>query len=357
MQRQNTKPDFSNQTIFIGIDVHKKSWNVSIFTSDIHIKTFNQPPDSESLSRYLHRNYPGARYCAVYEAGYFGYGIHDSLRQKGIECILANPLDVPAKDKERRHKSDRIDSLKLGRALRSNEIEALYVPPPQYRYARTLIRSRSQIMKKQTRCKNQIKGLLGFYGYSLHADCPYSHWSRAFIQWLQELELQDRSIRISLDLLIDELLHLRKSLLYVTRQIRDLSRTPLFCDDVRLLLSVPGIGVLAAMILLSEIITIARFSSLDKLATYVGLIPTCHDSGEKESDGSMTHRGNHFLKYILIEAAWVAVRHDPALLEKFQKLSHRMKKQRAIISVAKNLLNRIRYVLRHKQVYVPAIAA
>lgn len=357
MHTKNTKPDFSNQTIYIGIDVHKKSWNVSILTEDILVTTFNQPPDPDKLSAYLHRNFPGATYRAVYEAGYFGYWIHDALRERGIECDIANPLDIPTKDKERRHKTDRVDSRKLGREHRKGDIDVIYVPPPQYRHARTFIRTRHQLIKKQTRCKNQIKALLSFYGSSFFDTCPYSHWSRRFIQTLKELELEDKSIRTSLDVLIDELLNLRQSILWVTRQVRALSRTPLFAEDVRLLMSMPGIGVLSAMILLSEIVNINRFKSLDKLAAYLGIIPTCHSSGEHETDGELTKRGNRYLKYLIIEITWVAVRKDPALLEKFQKLSTRMKKQRAIICIAKNVLNRIRYILVNKRPYVSAVVA
>jgi len=111
------------------------------------------------------------------------------------------------------------------------------------------------------------------------------------------------------------------------------------------------------MVILSEIVSIDRFKSLDKLASYFGLVPTCHSSGESEVDGELTERGNSYLRYIIIELAWIAIRKDPALLEKFQKLSRRMKKQVAIVAIAKNLLNRIRYVLKNKKPYVKAVSS
>jgi len=49
----------------------------------------------------LNRNFPGATYHAVYEAGYSGFWIHDRLREKGIDCIVVNPADIPTTDKER----------------------------------------------------------------------------------------------------------------------------------------------------------------------------------------------------------------------------------------------------------------
>jgi transposase len=351
------KPDFTNQTIYVGIDVHKKSWNVSILTDDILVETFNQPPEPSKLVAHLRRSYPGATYRAVYEAGYFGYWIYDALRNDGIECEIANPLDIPTKDKERRHKSDRIDSRKLGRGLRNGDLELIFVPPKEYRYARTLTRGREQFIRKQTRCKNQIKALLNYYGYNINVKDTKSHWSRLFIKQLQELKVEDQSVRSTLDNLITELLYLRELTLNFTKQIRTLSRTPLFQEEVRLLDSIPGISELSAMVILSEIVSIDRFKSLDKLASYFGLVPTCHSSGESEVDGELTERGNSYLRYIIIELAWIAIRKDPALLEKFQKLSRRMKKQVAIVAIAKNLLNRIRYVLKNKKPYVKAVSS
>jgi transposase len=118
------------------------------------------------LVKYLHRNFPGAKYRCVYEAGYFGFWIHDALQQQGIECYVVHPADVPTKDKERRNRSDRVDARKLARNLRSDELTPLYVPTRKAVEARSLVRTRSQFVKKQTRCKNQIKGMLN----QRHAD-------------------------------------------------------------------------------------------------------------------------------------------------------------------------------------------
>lgn len=357
MHIKNKKPDFTNQTIYVGIDVHKKSWNVSILTEDLVVKTFNQPPDPDKLVSYLRKNYPGATYRAVYEAGYFGYWIYDALRNHGIECEIANPLDIPTKDKERRHKSDRTDSRKLGRELRNGDLELIFIPPKEYRYARTLTRGREQFIRKQTRCKNQIKALLSFYGYFIGDKDAKSHWSRRFIKWIQELKIEDQNVRFTLDNLIAELLYLRQIILDFTLKIRTLARTEIFQEEVKLLDSVPGIGELSAMVILSEIVSIDRFKSLDKLASYFGLVPTCHSSGERDDEGKLTDRGNNYLRHKIIEIAWVAIRKDPALLEKFQKLTRRMKKQVAIVAIAKNLLNRIRYVLKNKKPYVMFVSA
>ena len=102
---------FKNQPIYMGLDVHKKSWSVSIFSKYGEYKTFSQSPEVDPLVHYLSHQFPGALYFAVYEAGYCGFWIHDRLKEKGIECIVANPADIPTKDKERRTKRDRLPQI------------------------------------------------------------------------------------------------------------------------------------------------------------------------------------------------------------------------------------------------------
>ena len=124
---------------------------------------------------------------------------------------------------------------------------------------------------------------------------------------------------------------------------------------VALLKTIPGISTLTAMTLLTELYEITRFPSLDELSSYVGLIPETRGSGEKEYTGEITGRRHSQLRCLLIEASWVAVRKDPALLMAFHQSCKRMRKTKAIVKIARKLLNRIRYVLKNRMEYVPAV--
>jgi transposase len=106
------------------------------------------------------------------------------------------------------------------------------------------------------------------------------------------------------------------------------------------------------MVLLTELAEVSRFSSLDKLASYAGLVPDIRSSGETEYATGITFRRNAALRALLIESSWIAVRKDPALTMVFNKLSARMKKTKAIVHIARKLLNRIRFVLKNRQKYV-----
>jgi transposase len=352
--KQTVQPDFAGQNIYIGMDVHKKSWTVSIFSEHHEHKTFTQPPNAQSLVGYLKRTFSGASYHAVYEAGFCGYWIHDSLHQQGIDCMVVNPADVPTTDKQRRGKNDKIDSRKLGRNLRGHYLQPIYIPCTMQREDRSLVRTRHGMVRKQSRCKNQITSLLAFYGVVMPLEMETRRWSRRFISWLESIQLEHASGTIALKTLIEEQLHLRKLILGLTREIRLLSRTYDYAEAVWLLKTIPGISTLTAMILLAEIGDISRFKNLDKLASYAGLIPDTKSSGEEEHITNITMRRNPMLRSILVESSWVAVRKDPALMLAFNKLCRRLKKTNAIIHIARKLLNRIRFVLNKRQPYVVA---
>lgn len=350
-----SKLDFAGQPIYIGLDVHKKSWSVSIFTRHGEYKTFSQPPRVETLVRYLGHHFPGALYYAVYEAGYCGFWIHDQLVTQGVHCTVANPADVPTKNKEQRRKRDRVDCRKLARGLRNDELEGIYVPPRRTLEDRSLIRTRLSMGGKQRRCKNQIKSMLLFYGVVIPERREMGHWSRRFIRWIEGIRLEQPSGDLALRIHLEELSHLRQIMAKLNRAILALSRTETYLPWVRLLRTIPGIGTLTAMILLTELGPIQRFRSLDHLCSYVGLIPDTQGSGEKEHVGEITKRGHSHLRSLLIEASWVAVRKDPVLMMAFNEYLKRMRPSEAIVKIARKLLNRVRYVLKNEAEYVPCV--
>jgi transposase len=328
---------------------------VCILSKHCEHKTFTQPPEVDKLVSYLRRHFPGAHYHSVYEAGYSGFWIHDQLKDQGVDSIVVNPADVPTKDKERRGKGDRTDCRKLARSLRSGQLQGIYVPCRWKLEDRTLVRTRQSMGRKQTRCKNQIKSMLSFYGIHLPEQSIMSHWSRRFIRWIESIQMDRASGNTALRIHLEELTHLRQIIASVNRAILALSRTEPYQSQVRLLRTIPGISTLTAMILLTELSDINRFASLDELSSYVGLIPDTHQSGQKAHTAGITQRRHSQLRWLLIEASWVAARKDPALLMAFDQYLKRMRKTRAIVKIARKLLNRIRYVLKNQTEYVPCV--
>lgn len=358
MQPQRTGLNFDGQNIFIGIDVHLKSWTVSILTEKLFHKTFTQPPKAEVLRNYLDQNFPNGNYHSVYEAGFSGFWAHYKLNEMGINNIVVNPSDVPTSQKEQLQKDDPTDSRKLARSLRSNELGAIYVPQSSTLEERALVRLRATLVKDMTRFKQRIKSFLYFHGicYPPEFENSGSHWSKKFMSWLKDdIKLEQQAGKETLSILVREAEQQRALLLDTTRKIRELSKNEKYALNMKLLRSIPGIGFVTAITLLTEIENIERFENTDHLAGFVGLVPSRHSSGDKEKHGEMTFRGQESIKRALIESSWIAARRDPALNMAFHNYAKRMEANKAIIRIARKVLNRIYFVLTKKQEYVLGI--
>lgn len=348
--------DFAKQLIYVGIDVHKKNWKVTIYFQGMELQTFSMDPNPEALVKHLRQNYPNATYISVYEAGFCGYWIDRELRRLGLKNIVVNPADVPTKNKERRKKSDKVDSRKLTRELNNGTLEGIYIPTEQEESIRVLSRLRQQLVKDQTRAKNRIKSLLNFVGVKVPENHVLKHWSGNYIKYLEAMEFKYPGTKHALNGLLRNLKELRIQLVDVTKTLRRLVRDEKSLSDlVELLRSVPGIGIITAITLYTEILKITRFDSLDKICSYVGLVPSTASSSDKEQNFGLSKQHNKYLRNMIIESSWVAVRKDAALTMAFGKLSQRMSKQEAIIRIAKKLLNRIMYVWKNQKEYVLAV--
>jgi len=345
---------FEGQSIYVGIDVHKKSWQVAIMGEQYEHKVMSQNPDPDLLAAYLRRNFPGGNYHAVYEAGFNGFESCRKLRQLGVDCVVIHPADVPTRQKEKLQKSDPSDSRKLARSLRSYEFEPIDIPDPSLEADRALVRQRFRQMRDVTRTKNRITSLLFQFSIKIperFTSAQTRHWSKVYINWLKEVPIGYESLRQTLDNYIRIGESQRKELLLLNRQVRDLSQMDSYRNNHCILISIPGIGLLTAMTFLVQIGDIRRFKRLDDLCNYVGLVPMMHGSGEKIRTGKMIKRGRKELKIMLIEASWEAVRKDPALMARFNELSKRMNKNKAIIRIARKLLSRMRTVLLNGERY------
>lgn len=349
-----TKKLFNGQSIYVGIDCHKKNWTVTILGEQHEHKTMSQNPDPDILASYLRRNFPGADYSAVYEAGFNGFYSCRRLKELGIDCKVVHAADVPTRHKEKIQKMDPVDSRKLARSLRSKEFEFIHVPEPTLEADRALVRQRFRLMKDVIRIKSRVRSLLFQFNISIpdrFTACQTRSWSRVYINWLKDLPLEHPSLKQTLDnyLRIGELQ--RKELLSVNRQVRLLSQSDAYRGNYNLLISTPGIGFLTAMTFLVQIGDIRRFKSLDDLCDYIGLVPMMHGSGDKMYTGKLINRGRKELKIMIIEAAWDAVRMDPALMARFNELTKRMNKNKAIIRIARKLVSRMRSVLMTQEPY------
>lgn len=341
---QDTKDQREN--IYVGIDVHKKSWSISIMSDYLELKSFSQPPEPKVLASYLRKHFPGARYQSAYESGFSGFWAHRALVSLGVENIVINPSDIPTTDKEKKQKRDAVDCRKIARSLRNRVLQGIHIPDEIIDQDKALVRSRQKLVADIKRCKNRIKSQFHYWGVKIPEEMDSPYWSNTFRQWIRGLVFENASASICLTAHLESLSSIETQKKQVEKQLVHLSRTR-YSDLCTWLRSIPGIGLLGAMTLITEIKDIHRFSNLDRLHSFVGLVPNVSSSSERETVRGITQRHNHYLRPLLVQCAWRAAKEDPGLFSDYNRLCRKMKANKAIIRIAKKLLNRVSYVWKN----------
>lgn len=346
-----TQTNFNLLQLYVGIDVHKKQWSVSIFTDAAHHRTFCQPPSPKALKTYLDHNFPGAQVFCAYEATKLGYWICRELLGFGYRCLVVNAADIPTSNKEATNKTDPIDSRKIGKALRAGLLTSIHVPSQTTEGDRQLFRYRKKLQADLTRIKNRIKDKFLFTGTIIPEEFDNSNWSNAFLRWIKAAHLPDSCTRLTVDYLVEQYQFIYRHFLKVSIEVRKLQRTARYKTNAKLLRSVPGIGPLTTVELLCEIEDIQRFDNFKKFNGFIGFKPGSHSSGEHDWKGRMTYRRHKALRSSLVECAWSTIQKDPVMLTKYNELKQRTTGKRAIVVIARKLLSRIYHVLKTQQPY------
>ncbi|NND07456.1 MAG: IS110 family transposase [Saprospiraceae bacterium] len=204
-------------------------------------------------------------------------------------------------------------------------------------------------MRRVRKIKLQIKSTLLYHGIHIPNKYDTPHWSKAFLKWLKNIEWYYPTIAFSFESMLEELMFHDKALKDVSTKIRTHCRRH-HKQDYDLLRSVPGIGPLSAAYILSEIGDIRRFTAFKKFASYVGIVPNVHNSGDITRAIGVNPRANRTIRTTIVEASWVAIRHDPVLQEYFRKHAHHNSKA-AIFKVSRKLLSRIYAVIHSSTPY------
>lgn len=350
MQSQIKQRDFSNQIVYIGIDVHKTKWVVTLRMGHMELKTFSMEPTVKVLANHLKNNYPGAKYYSAYEAGQSGFWIDRQLRAEGIINMVVNPADIPTMGWEKDKKDDYRDSRKLARELENHTIRGIYVPTESLEALRSLCRLRSQFVGEKARLKNRIKCFLTYYG-KLFPGRNTRQWSKQLVTSIGEISYPSAISQACMKLYLEQIVLLQQKIKAIEQMIKEKAEELGLFDMVEKLKTIPGIGFISALTIYTELADISRFQKLDQLCSYIGLVPSTRSSGEKERIHGISVRQKKYLKNIIIEASWIAMRKDPALTISYLELLKRMQSQRAIIKIAKKVVNRIRHVWIHNTEY------
>ena len=344
---KNMTKQIQGEELFVGIDLHKHRWHVTIRTADVEIFSNSIAGRWQELKKVLNR-YKGCRIHAVYEAGFLGFWLFDHLTKYGVDCIVTPPSLIP-QEHGNRVKTDRLDSGKLARLLAKGLLKSIWVPSAKERFHRQVIRRRRQLVGDRVRTQNRIKSELCFYGIDLPT--PRGPWTQVYFTNLQRIKFNNRWMQQSFNRLLEQYEFLSAQIDKQTQLLKQLSRLPLYRDRVKILCSIPGIGILTAMEILLELQDFSRFRRAEQLAAYVGLTPSQYSSADKIRMGRITGAGKNTVRSALVESCWQLIRKDKAMRKKYEQIKARAGGKRAIVAVSRKLILCIRRLLLDNRPY------
>jgi transposase len=338
---------YQGKKIYVGIDVHKKTYAVTVICGREIVKRDSLLASPEGLVQYLKKFFKGARIFTVYEAGFSGFRLHRVLTQSGIKNILINPasLETAANDKV---KNDRRDSKKLAEQLSDGRLKGIYVPTEAEELRRAITRTREQVVNHRVQVGNQIKSKLHYFGI-IHAEEKNRKISRRYLIELEKAGFPEE-LAYSIKILIEQWKFFSMQLLELRRELRKQAKVDSKLEEIYR--SVPGVGPISARVFANELGDLSqRFSNERELFKYTGLTPSEHSSGETVHRGEISRQGSPRVRHMLTEVAWRAVAVDPALKEIFLRIAATRGKKRAIVAIARKLIGRIRACFRMQTVY------
>lgn len=342
--------DFNGQKFYVGLDVHKRSWAVTVRSLGMQVAHFTQPPSALSLATTLTNKFPGGIFYSAYEAGFCGTVNHEQICRLGITNIIVHAADIPLTDKQKKNKTDLHDSRSIAENLERNALHGIHVLTFEQQELRSLFRLREGKVRDVTRANNRLKGYLVYFGIEIPKNIAKNEFlTKKALEWLDNLELLTEAGKISLKQYSEALKYQRAELFQITKLLRQQMQT-VHDQAYKRLLTVPGIGPVTAMGLLAEIADFKRFNEPDKYCSYLGLTPWNDSTGETLRTKGIQPRCNKHLRPLLIEASWVAIRNAPELFAYYGKHAAKNNKH-AIVKVARRLALMARAVVLKNQDY------
>ena len=335
--------------LYIGMDIHKKSWSVHLRTDISDHKTLTIPSSTEILYHYVQTNFPEHEVSLVYEAGCCGFTASRYFLNLGWNVLVVNPADVPRTDKQSHQKTDVLDCRNLAKQLQSGHLRGIYIPDQKQDYLKSLVRQRAETTRQLRKIKCSIKALLLYHGIEIPKEFDNPNWSKAFIEWIENIPWQEPVGKLCMESKIRLLKVIYQEYLELANQLRSYCRKN-HKKDYYLLKSIPGVGGYLSSVVLAEVGDLRRFNKETQFASFVGLVPNIRNSGMTENVFGVTPRCRDLLRSYIIESAWVALRLDPEMQTYYRK--HQGKNPKSIIiKIARKLLNRMLSVIKKETPY------
>jgi|SRR5277367_2056930 transposase len=332
----------------VGVDLHERfCYMTALDATGRSLKAGPVANQAGELRRWL-RGLPGPVEVAV-EACSFWPAFHDAIADQVSAIHLVHPQRVKA-IASAKLKNDRVDSATLAHLLRCNLLPEAWKADAATRERRQQVRLRISLGQHRAALKNQVHAVLHQHGKRAPVTDTFGRKGR---EWLSKIALPQEA-REAVDTytgLIDQVGH------HIQKQEQRLKAVASGDERVKWLVSIPGIGTYSAMIILSEIGEIQRFSSTKALFSYAGLVPWVRESAGHVHRGGIGRCGSPRLRWVMVEAAHTALRCSPAAKKYFDRLRRRKHAHVARVALARKLLAAVYAMLRDGECFDETIFA
>jgi transposase len=281
----------------------------------------------------------------VVEATGNATAVVEVLAPKVARVAVANPFQVHLIARAKT-KTDKIDARVLARLYAAGFLPEVWIPDERTLARRRQVTRRNQLVKSRVRLKAIVQSILHAH---LAPRCPHADlfggkgraWLRAQILPQDEQAAIERHLED----------HDRQTT--AQKQVeRDIAEAALNDQDVRRLMTIPGIDMVVAVGVMAAIGRIDRFASPDHLAAYLGLNPSVRHSGDGPAyHGRITKRGRSDARHLLVEAAWQTARSPGPMRAFYERVRARRGNHVAAVAVARKLAVLIWHMLRKGEDY------
>ena len=327
---------------YAGLDLHRRYFTLCVLTSEGEVVCDHRrlPAELEPLTSLLRE--VGGPVTVTVEATLQWAWLHDRLTAAGFRVLVAHPKQVKLIS-HARCKTDPIDARKLAELSRVSLLPAIWVPSPEIRAWRQLVRGRAALVRWRTRAKNRIHGALAAENLRVGVTDLFG---RAGREWLERAPVSPGTRReITVQLAV--IAALEEQIRGYDAEVKRLARHP----DAQRLQTIPGIGVFGAALLVGEIGAISRFPTAHEFTAYAGLVPSTRSSGDKTAHGGVGRESNHWLKWILIEAVQTLKQVPGPVRFHYERLLRAKGKPKATVAAARKLGTYIYWMWRQELSY------
>ena len=332
--------------MYIGIDAHKLSESVCVTDRDGTIlEEYRMDNTEEAWNRFMKKYSKDDTVIAV-ESSTTGKYVAHLLRDNGFNIHLANPKELKPIFRSNK-KTDKNDARILAKLLRTGDLPESYLPSREVDELRTAIRYRRSLGEEITSIKNKVHALLAIHGISIGASDIFGKRSLSRILASSDGLLETDSI------ILTDLISRFSDLSARVEKMQDkLASMGNGIEEVKTLMTIPGIDYYTAIAIYSEIGDIKRFPDAEHLSSYAGLVPRVDQSGETAIYGHITKSGPSVLRYFIVNTVHTLVKVYPTFMGIFRKLKKRIGRNRSIIAVSSKLAVIIYKMLEKKKEFV-----